>query len=153
MLKLDETDMKLLRLLQRDAGVSTADAARRIGVRQALVARRLERMTARGVIRGWTVDVDARALGYAVSVSLRVTLDKTNNRAFDEFIRAAKDVPEVDAIETFLGRVDVRLNVLARDLDHYQEIYRSRILPLPHILDLEALMLIADIKDSAELPI
>ncbi len=51
------------------------------------------------------------------------------------------------AIETFLGRVDVRLNVIARDMAQYQEIYRSRILTLPHIADIEALMLIATIKD------
>ena len=51
-----------------------------------------------------------------MEVSLRFTLDKTNPRAFDEFIAAARDVPEVIGIETFLGRVDVRLNVIARDM-------------------------------------
>jgi Lrp/AsnC family transcriptional regulator len=66
-----------------------------------------------------------------VEVSLRITLDKTNPRAFDEFIAAARLVPEVLEIQTFLGRVDVRLNVIARDMAHYQQIYRDRILPLP----------------------
>ena len=84
-----------------------------------------------------------------MEVSLRFTLDKTNPRAFDEFIAAAREVPEVVAIETFLGRVDVRLNVVARDMGHYQEVYRARILSLPHIAEVDALMLIATIKDSA----
>ncbi len=57
------------------------------------------------------------------------------------------------AIETFLGRVDVRLNVIARDMGHYQEIYRNRILTLPHIADVEALMLVATIKDEGALPL
>lgn len=97
--------------------------------------------------------IDWRALGYAVEVSLRFTLDKTNPRAFDEFLTAARDVPEVIGIETFLGRVDVRLNILARDMQHYQQLYRERILTLPHIADIEALMLIATIKDSGGLPL
>ena len=79
---------------------------------------------------------------------MRFTLDKTNPRAFDEFIAAAREVPEVVAIETFLGRVDVRLNVIARDMAQYQEVYRRRILALPHIAEVDALMLIATIKDS-----
>jgi Lrp/AsnC family transcriptional regulator len=62
-------------------------------------------------------------------------------------------VPEVVAIETFLGRVDVRLNVIARDMVQYQQVYRSRILTLPHIADIEALMLIATIKDGEGLPL
>ena len=95
--------------------------------------------------------IDWRRLGYEVEVSLRFTLDKTNPRAFDEFIVAARDVPEVIAIETFLGRVDVRLNVIARDMGHWTGIYRDRILTLPHIAEVEALMLVSTIKETAGL--
>jgi Lrp/AsnC family transcriptional regulator len=49
--------------------------------------------------------------------------------------------------------VDVRLNVIARDMGHYQEIYRSRILTLPHISDVEALMHVAVIQDAETLPL
>ena len=62
-------------------------------------------------------------------------------------------VPEVIEIQSFLGRVDVRLSIIARDMGHYQEIYRDRILTLPHIADIEALMLVSTIKDSASLPL
>jgi Lrp/AsnC family transcriptional regulator len=88
-----------------------------------------------------------------VEVSLRFTLDKTNARAFDEFLAAAREVPEVIEIQTFLGRVDVRLEVIARDMAHYQQVYRDRILALPHIADIEALMLIATVKDGGGLPL
>ncbi|MCE8441749.1 Lrp/AsnC family transcriptional regulator, partial [Rhodovulum sulfidophilum] len=92
-------------------------------------------------------------LGYSVEVSLRFSLDKTDPRAFDEFIAAARLVPEVREIQSFLGRVDVRLNILARDMAHYQELYRTRILTLPHIADIEALMHVADIKRAEALPL
>lgn len=97
--------------------------------------------------------IDWASLGYAVEVSLRVTLDKTQARAFDEFIAAARDVPEVIEIQTFLGRVDVRLNIIARDMSDYQEIYRDKILTLPHIADIEALMQVAQIKYEEALPL
>ena len=97
--------------------------------------------------------IDWRALGYSVEVSLRFTLDKTNTTAFDEFLSAARDVPEVIEIQTFLGRVDVRLSIVARDMAEYQRIYRNRILTLPHIADIESLMEVARIKAAGPLPI
>lgn len=150
---LDDTDRRLLRHLQADPAQSVADLARASGVAASKAYKRLERLQAMGVLKGQRAVIDWRALGYAVEVSLRVSLDKTEPRAFDAFIAAARAVPEVSEIQTFLGRVDVRLTVLARDMRHYQEIYRSRILTLPHIVDVEALMHVTTIKDVEALPL
>jgi len=150
---LDDTDRRLLRHFQADPTLSTAELAERAGLTAATCWRRLERLQAGGVLLGQQAIIDWRAMGYAVEVSLRVTLDKTQTRAFDDFIEAAREVPEVIEIQTFLGRVDVRLSVIARDMAHYQAIYRQRILTLPHIADIEALMHIARIKSDEALPV
>ncbi|WP_212524428.1 Lrp/AsnC family transcriptional regulator [Actibacterium sp. MT2.3-13A] len=149
----DDIDRRLLRQLQADPTLATAELAERAGLTPATCWRRLEKLRQAGVLKGQRAVIDWRALGYAVEVSLRVSLDKTDPRAFDEFIAAARAVPEVYEIQTFLGRVDVRLNILARDMAHYQEIYRERILTLPHIADIEALMLVSDIKRGEALPL
>ncbi|MGO4916458.1 Lrp/AsnC family transcriptional regulator [Pseudogemmobacter sp. W21_MBD1_M6] len=150
---LDDTDRRILRHLQAAPDLSTTDLAERAGVTTATCWRRLEKLTQSGVIKGHQAVIDWVALGYAVDVSLRITLDKTQRNAFDDFLAAAREVPEVYEIQTFLGRVDVRLCVLARDMAHYQTLYRSRILTLPHIADIESLMHIATIKTSEALPI
>jgi Lrp/AsnC family transcriptional regulator len=152
-MQLDDSDRRILRHYLADPGLARADLADRAGVTPATLWRRLERLVAAGVIGAEQAVIDWRKLGYGVEVSLRFTLDKTDPRAFDDFIAAARAVPEVVAIETFLGRVDVRLNVIARDMAQYQEVYRSRILTLPHIAELEALMLISTIKTSEALPL
>ncbi|HHX90350.1 MAG TPA: Lrp/AsnC family transcriptional regulator [Paracoccus sp.] len=149
----DDTDRRLLRHLQADPGQSVAALASRAGVTEATASRRIERLRAEGIIAGQIAVIDWRKLGWEVEVSLRITLDKTDPRAFDDFIAAARLVPEVLEIQTFLGRVDVRLNVIARDMAHYQQIYRARILTLPHISDIEALMHIAEIKRGEALPL
>ena len=152
-MQIDETDRRILRHALAEPSAPRAMLAERAGVTPATLWRRLEKLQAAGVLRGETAVIDWRRLGYGVEVSLRFTLDKTDPRAFDQFIAAARAVPEILAIETFLGRVDVRLNVIARDMAHYQEIYRARILTLPHIAELEALMLIATIKETEGLPL
>lgn len=152
-MQVDDTDRRILRQLLADPSAGTAVLAERAGVTSATCWRRLERLQAAGIIARQAAVIDWRAMGYEVEVSLRFTLDKTEPRAFDDFLEAAREVPEVIAIETFLGRVDVRLNVIARDMAQYQEIYRKRILTLPHITDIEALMLIATIKNDTGIPI
>lgn len=152
-MQLDDTDRRILRHWLAEPSLERAALAERAGVTAATLWRRLDRMRSAGVIRSEGAAIDWRALGFAVEVSLRFTLDKTNPRAFDEFIVAARDVPEVIGIETFLGRVDVRLNVIARDMGHWTGIYRDRILTLPHIAEVEALMLVSTIKDSGGLPL
>lgn len=150
---LDDTDRRILRHMQAEPELPTAELAARAGVSAAVCWRRLEKLRTNGVLLGQEAVINWRALGYAVEVSLRFTLDKTRREAFDEFLTEARKVPEVIEIQTFLGRVDVRLNVLARDMAHYQDLYRTRILTLPHIADIEALMQIATIKSGEVLPV
>ena len=152
-MQIDDSDRRILRQVLAEPAAPRSDLAERAGVTAATLGRRFDRLREGGIVRAVRAAIDWRALGFEVEVSLRFTLDKTNPRAFDEFIDAAREVPEVVAIETFLGRVDVRLNVVARDMAHYQEVYRARILALPHIAEVDALMLIATIKDSEGLPL
>lgn len=147
----DMTDRRILRQFLADPDASNTELADRAGVTTASLWRRLERMRSEGVITATQSRINWRALGWEVEVSLRFTLDKTNPRAFDEFMAAARRVPEVTEIQTFLGSVDLRLSVIARDMAHWQQVYRDRILTLPHVSDSDALMLVSTIKDSTEL--
>ena len=150
---LDDLDRRILRRLQPDPDISIPLLAEALGLTTSRLSRKLDRLRQSGVLRGIRAAINWRALGFEVEVSLRVTLDKTQSRAFDDFIEAAREIPEVIEIQTFLGRVDVRLSVIARDMAHYQQIYRDRILALPHIADIEALMHVAQIKENEGLPL
>lgn len=150
---LEETDRRLLRLLQADPTRTVPDLADSLGITPARVTRRLDWLRENGVLRGSHAVIDWHALGYTIAVSLRITLDKTVPRAFDDFIEAARAVPEVIEIQTFLGRVDVRLSLIAKDLAGYQMLYREQVLTLPHIADIEALMTVATVKSDESLPL
>ena len=150
---LDDLDRRILRRLQDDPTLSTPELASIVAASTPRVTRRMEKLREAGVFKGIHAEINWRQLGYAVEVSLRFTLDKTQRNAFDEFIEAARSVPEVIEIQTFLGKVDVRLNIIARDMSHYQRLYRDHILTLPHIADIEALMHVATIKAQDRLPI
>ena len=150
---LDDLDRRILRVLQSDPAAPLSELAERCQSQPATVARRLDRLKTEDVLRGVHAVIDWAALGYGVEVSLRFTLDKTNSKAFDEFLAAARQIKQVIAIQTFSGRVDVRLSVIAKNMPDYQKLYRSEILNLPHIAELEALMHVATLKTEQDLPL
>ena len=150
---LDATDLRILRQFQADPDVPTAQLAERAGVTPTTLTRRIDKMRDSGIIRAVRSVINWPALGYTVEVSLRVQLDKTQPRAFDEFLAQARKVPEVIEAQTFLGQVDARLSVIARDMAHYQEVYRDKVLTLPHISDIEALMHVSRVKFDETLPL
>lgn len=149
----DDADLRILRQMLAEPDLAGDALAVRAGVTPATLWRRLARLRDEGTIRATEAVIDWRALGWEVEVSLRFTLDKTSSRAFDEFMAAARQVPEVTEIQTFLGSVDVRLSVIARDMGHWQQVYRERILTLPHVTDSDALMLVSTIKSTTALPL
>ena len=150
---LDDIDRRILRRWQSEPDMTPAALAEALAINRATVTRRIKRMQDQKVVAGVRAEINWAALGYEVEVSLRITLDKTPSRAFDDFIEAARKIPEVLAIQTFLGRVDVRLSLIARDMRHYRRIYREEILNLPNIADIEALMHVARIQNDTRLPV
>ena len=119
----------------------------------AVVSRKLSKLRNEGIILGKEAIINWQKLGFDVEVSLRITLDKTRSSAFDEFLGAARLIPQVIELQTFVGRVDVRLSVIAKDMADYQHIYRGQILKLPHMSDVEALLHISRIKSYEVLPV
>tara|TARA_B100000963_G_scaffold179055_1_gene155617 strand:- start:208 stop:585 length:378 start_codon:yes stop_codon:yes gene_type:complete len=119
----------------------------------AVVSRKLSKLRNEGIILGKEAIINWQKLGFDVEVSLRITLDKTQSSAFDEFLAAARLIPQVIELQTFVGRVDVRLSVIAKDMADYQHIYREQILKLPHMSDVEALLHISRIKSYEVLPV
>ena len=71
-LLLDARNVKLLRLLRDDPRRSLSEMARRIGMSAPAVRERIQRLEESGIIRGYRLELDARALGYPISAFLRV---------------------------------------------------------------------------------
>ncbi len=69
---LDDTNLRLLAELQDDARISLAELGRRVGLSSPAVAERLARLERDGVILGYHARIDPRALGFALSVVIRV---------------------------------------------------------------------------------
>ncbi|CTQ42760.1 Lrp/AsnC family transcriptional regulator [Roseibium sp. ROS1] len=71
-MKMDETDIKIVEALIDDARMSLKDLAAHVGLSSPGVSERIRRLQERGVIRGFTVDIDPKVLGYSLQAIVRI---------------------------------------------------------------------------------
>ena len=98
--RLDDIDRQLVDLLFVNSRLKTADLARRIGLAPPSTAERIKRLEETGVIRGYTVTVDAEKLGLPLQIYLRV---RPVPGQMDNVARLLMDMPEVVSCQRITG--------------------------------------------------
>ncbi|WCB92512.1 HTH-type transcriptional regulator LrpC [Baekduia alba] len=116
---LDDVDRDLLVQLQDDARLSLAELGRRVGLSSPAVAERVRRLTDEGVIRGFSADVDPRALGYALSAIVRI---RPAPRQIAKVADLARSTPEVVECHRITGEDCFFMKVHVRDVEHLEAV-------------------------------
>jgi Lrp/AsnC family leucine-responsive transcriptional regulator len=116
---LDSTDHSLLEELQRDARLSRAELGRRVGLSPPAVGERLTRLTDAGVIRGFRAEIDPRAVGYALSVIVRV---RPAPRQLAAVAELAQKTPEVVECHRITGEDCFFVKAHVKSVEHLEEV-------------------------------
>lgn len=107
---LDATDARILAALDSDARVSISELARLVGMSAPSVSERVRRLEAAGVVRGFTVDVDTRAIGYQIRAMVRIRPLPGKLHLVERLIQERPEFVECDKItgdDPFLARLVV----------------------------------------------
>jgi Lrp/AsnC family transcriptional regulator, leucine-responsive regulatory protein len=89
---LDETNLRLLNMLQKEPRATMAELARRVGMSAPAVSERVQRLEEGGVIAGYRLDIDPRALGLPLAAYVRI---RPGPRQLQKIAELAIDTPEV----------------------------------------------------------
>jgi DNA-binding Lrp family transcriptional regulator len=104
----DELDQRLVALLRRDGRASMAALGRAVGLSRTAVLARVERLEARGVIRGYHADVVAPGLDPAHVARVAVSVQTPDARGY---VRKLLALPEVTEVESVAGEYDFLVRV------------------------------------------
>lgn len=132
--RIDETDARILELLQRDGRESYAEVGQAVGMSGPSAHERVKKLEARGVIRGYSAVVDPTLVGYSVlafifikQVPGTIATDLTGN-----FI----DIAEIEECHHIAGEADYLLKVRATDTRHLERVLHA-IQAVPHVFTTE----------------
>ena len=145
---LDRIDIAILECLQRDARMSLQELSAQVGLTSSPCWTRIKRMEESGVIDGYSVRVNAEAVGLPDTVIVQVTLDSHSDQALFEFGRALEAIPEV--LEAFLvsGDYDYYVRIAVRDTRDYERLLREQLYKIPGIRHSKSSFVLRGLKQS-----
>ena len=149
---MDQKDRQILELLQRDAALSMAELAERSALSKTAVWRRVRELERQGVIRARITLLDPEAMGFSLTIFALVSTSQHSDDWFGRFQRAVGSIPEILEFHRTSGNVDYLLKVVARDMRHYDEIYK-RLIREVDFADINSTFVMETFKSDAGLPI
>jgi DNA-binding Lrp family transcriptional regulator len=153
LIRLDDTDRKLLRELQKDGRMSNVELARRVGLTPPPTLRRMRNLERAGVIRGYNARIDPVAIGWPISVFVMVTLKGQTSEELRAFEAHVASLPEIRECYMLNGETDFLLKVVARDLPGFQDFLVRQIVGAPHVSGVRTALTVRTSKDEPGVPL
>jgi Lrp/AsnC family leucine-responsive transcriptional regulator len=150
---LDAFDRKILAVLIDDARTSNVEIAKTVGLSEAPCSRRIRRLEAEGVIRGYHADLAPEAVGLGFIAFVTLVLDYVTAATADEFAEAMRAIPEVVSCYIVSGGYDALLHVAAKDSQTYSEIVFDKLRRIPGVKDVRSSFVMRTLKEGRGLPL
>jgi Lrp/AsnC family leucine-responsive transcriptional regulator len=152
-MKLDQIDLKILRHLQENARITNADLAEKVGLSPTPCLRRLRRLEADGIIKGYRTDVNRDVLGLSVTVMILVKLEKEDETSLRAFEQVAIRRPEIMECHLVTGKFDYFLRVVLPTLTSYEAFLTETLLRTENIASIESSFTLREVTKKQVLPI
>ena len=124
-LEIDNTDLKILSLLMKDANMPYTEIGKRIYVSGGTVHVRMKKMEQMGIVRGSQLVIDYTKLGWDISAFLGIYLDKSS--LYAEVAEQLVRIPEVVNIHYTTGIYSIFARIVCRDTTHLREVLHDKI--------------------------
>jgi DNA-binding Lrp family transcriptional regulator len=130
---MDALDRAIIAELERDGRLTNVELAQRVGLTTGPCLRRVQRLEADGVIRGYRAVIDAAAIGRSVEVLLDVTLEAQDADTVEHVERMLTEAEEVIELRRLFGSPDYFVRVAVADLTAYEAFLSRRVMTIPRV--------------------
>ncbi|MBF6086830.1 Lrp/AsnC family transcriptional regulator [Nocardia cyriacigeorgica] len=130
---MDSLDRAIIAELEADGRLTNVELAGRVGLTPGPCLRRVQRLEAEGVIRGYRAVIDPGAVGRAFEVLLDLTLEGQDADTVARFEETMTGLDEVRELRRLFGTPDYFARVAVADLDAYEVFLRTQVMTIPKI--------------------
>ncbi len=152
-IKLDTIDRRILSELRDDGRITNVELARRVKISPPPCLRRVRALEEAGFIKGYHADLDARLLGYEVTVFVMVGLSTQADadlRAFEDQVRGWPIVRECYMLN---GEIDFILKCVAHDLSAFQTFLTEELTRAKNVSSVKTSLIVRTSKDEPGVPV
>ena len=152
-IRLDDTDRRLLRVLQDDGRISNADLALRCNLSASACSDRVRRLRDDGVITGFSAILNPALVGRGVLIFVEVVLDRTTPEVFESFALAARKAPDVLECHMVAGGFDYLIKARVADMAEYRKFLGEVLVQIPGVRETRTYAVLEEVKSGTSLPI
>lgn len=152
-MKLDQIDRKILHHLQENARITNADLAEKVGLSPTPCLRRLRRLEAEKIIKGYHTEINREALGIGVTVVILVKLEKEDEATLRDFEGEISARPEVIECYLVTGKFDYFLRVIIPTLTAYESFLSETLLRMSNVSSVESSFTLREVTKKNVLPL
>jgi len=153
MTELDDLDIRLLKLLQKDSTLTTKELANKLNLTPTPVHERIKRLERDGYIKKYVALLDNQKLNKGLVVFCNVTLKQHEKGIGKKFVNDIVSLKEVTECYNVSGQYDFMLKVMVKDMPEYQNFIMNKLASIENIGSTHSVFVMGEIKNSTELPI
>lgn len=146
--RLDNIDMKLLRLLQENARLTLKELGMKVNLSATPVYERMKRLEREGYIKKYIAVLDAMRLNRSLMVYCSVKMRRINHDIAEEFGKIIRDIPEVTECYNISGGYDYLLKIHAHDMKAYQQFVLEVLGKIESISSIESTFVMDELKHN-----
>jgi Lrp/AsnC family leucine-responsive transcriptional regulator len=150
---IDETDRRLLRVLQVDGRISNLELAERCNLSPSACSDRVRRLREQGFITGYAAVVDPDKVGRGLLIFVEVLLDRTTKDVFDDFAAAARRAPDILECHMVAGGFDYLIKARVRDMTAYRTFLGDVLVDMPGVRETRTYAVLEEVKSSGVVPV
>jgi Lrp/AsnC family leucine-responsive transcriptional regulator len=152
--RIDSTDLRILRALQRDGRMPNVALAEEVNLSPSPCLRRLKRLEDRGVIAGYRAVLDRRRVGLGLTLYVGIKVAGHSDELANALEAAFNEMEEVVAAHIVSGpAADFLVEVVVPDLQAYEQLLLKKLLTLPGVADVNSNFSLRTIKSTGPLPL
>ena len=152
-MELSRTDRRLLTELQKDATRNQSELAELVGMSRTSCWRRIRDFEDAGLIERQVALLNPKVAGFNIQVLLLVAMTEHSDKNRQSFERHVSLLPEVTECFSVSGDRDYLLQVVARDMDSYNDFLNSEILRHEAVQSASSTFVLRRVKYSTALPV
>ena len=148
--KLDEVDLKILRILQEDSKKTTKEIEKELNLTASPIYERIRRLEKKKYIKKYVALIDKKLVNQSITAICMVSLRYHDEGFIDTFDRQIRALSEVQECYHMAGKVDFFLKINLQSLDAYHEFVRLKLSKIDNIGVLESSFVLKEIFHSTK---
>ena len=150
---LDETDRRILVVLQAQGRITNAELSERVNLSPSACHRRVQRLEEDGVIAGYVALVNARRVGKPTTVFVEITLESQAEDLLNAFEHGVGRIPDILECHLMAGTADYLLKIVTEDTEDFARIHRQFLSRLPGVRQMQSSFALREVRKTTALPV